>query len=150
MSSLRPRLEALFNEMCSERFPTLSRKATDSAVSRLPLVVISTGVSGKARLSSARISLKAGCNRGSPSMMGVADSPMVIGLAGSRNAIVRAISTSDLTPAGMTRTPGGLFLWLQKTQCESQREVTGSTFASFADARMRRSRSAEVVVFIAL
>jgi hypothetical protein len=113
------------------------------------LVVISTGVSGKARLSSARISLKAGCDRGSPSIIGVADSPMVIVLVGSRNAIVRAISPSDLTPVDMTRTPGGLFLWLQKTQCESQREVMGSTFASFADARMRRSRSDGVDPFIA-
>ena len=49
-------------------------------------------------------------------MMSVADSPMVMTLPGSRKAMVRVISSSDRTPDRERLIPGGLFLWLQKTQ----------------------------------
>ena len=39
--------------------------------------------------------------------------------------MVRAISSSERTPTEWTAMPGGLFLWLQKTQPEPQREVIG-------------------------
>ncbi len=73
--------------------------------------------------------------------MSVADSPMVMTLPGSRKAMVRVISSSDRTPTEWTAMPGGLFLWLQKTQPESQRDVIGRMLASTAESKMRRSMS---------
>ncbi|OQA07939.1 MAG: hypothetical protein BWY65_01691 [Firmicutes bacterium ADurb.Bin373] len=81
----------------------------------------------------------AGWVNGSPSIIRDADSPITTGLPGLMKGSTSLISSRVQGLILLTITPGGFWLWEQKTQLTLHRDVTGKMFASAAPFNIKVS-----------